>query len=356
MSINIPDITLPRSLQQNLPDSKINLKNGDVIRATVMGRLPEGGTLLLVNGKQLNLLTELNLPEGSKQLFQVTVTGSKIELRPLENPPLKPDPPALSISPNAARMNLTSVIQELVTALDQTELSRMAAQGAKDLKQIMASILYSDPGKNNGIWIKENILASGMLWESKVAELLSDENNNSIKRAMKGDLKAILLSLQKALHSENGDHADAVAMKVKQALNLIEGNQHINFSTLEDGLGWLFVIPGAEKDGFNKAEVFVKKRGESKGISFSVLAEFTQLGRFEADVSMMESRVSVRILMDDEKKSEIVNNNLSVLESGLKALGLNNIALSCYIRKATDIPGGLDRIYPVRLQPVNIVI
>jgi len=47
-----------------------------------MGRLPEGGTLLLVNGRQLNLLTELNLPEGSKQLFQVTVTGSKIELRP----------------------------------------------------------------------------------------------------------------------------------------------------------------------------------------------------------------------------------------------------------------------------------
>jgi len=82
---------------------------------------------------------------------------------------------------------------------------------------------------------------------------------------MKGDLKAILLSLQKALHSENGDHDDVFAMKVKQALNLIEGNQQINFSALEDGLGWFFVIPGAEKDGFNKAEVFVKKRGEGNG-------------------------------------------------------------------------------------------
>jgi len=69
-------------------------------------------------------------------------------------------------------MNLTGVIQELITALDQTELSRMAAQGAKDLKQIMASILYSDPGKITGYGSKKISLQAAFCGESKVAAII----------------------------------------------------------------------------------------------------------------------------------------------------------------------------------------
>jgi hypothetical protein len=356
MSSNITSINLSGSPQQNLLDNKINLKDGQIIKAVIAGRLPDGGTVLSVNGRRLYVLTELNLPEGSRQLFQVNATGSKIELKLLDNSIMKPGDPIATTSPAAVKETLTNIITELRTALFQSGLSRIAGQEVQDLKQIMSSILYSDPGKNNGTWIKENVMASGMLWENKVMEFLYEENNGSVKKLIKGDLKAILLSLQKALMKEDGDHSQAMAAKVKQALNLIEGNQLLNLSSLEDGLGQLFFIPGVEKDGFNKAEVFLKKRNKGKGISFSVLVEFTQLGRFEADVSMMESMVSIRILMDDKEKAGIVKDNLSALESGIKELGINNVALSCDVRKATDIPGGLAGIYAGRSQTVNIVI
>jgi hypothetical protein len=355
MSQNISQI-ISNSYQQNLQDGGISLKNGQIIRATVLGKLPDGGTLLSVNGKQLDASQGLDLPEGSRHLFQVSMTGSKIDLKLLDPPPMKPDAQSATISPSATKNNLSDIISELSAALDQAELRDVAARGTKDLKQIMPSILYSDPGKNNGTWIKENILAGGILWENKVAEFLSDENNGSLKRLMKGDLKAILLSLQKALPTEDSDHSNDLTTKVRHALNLIENNQNLNLSALEDGLGWLFFIQGLEKDGFCKADVLVKKGKNNKGISFSVLAEFTRLGRFEAHVSMTASGISIRILMDDEDKAGIVNDNLPVLEAGLKTLGLNNISLSCDERKATDLTEGLAGYLPRPSQAVDIVI
>jgi hypothetical protein len=358
MSPNISQIISPNPLQQSLRESGINLKDGQIIRATVLKTLPDSGTLISVNGKQLNIPAALNLPEGSRLMLQVTLTGSKIELRPVENPSQRPEIPAQSISPATAKESLTGVISELKAVLDQKELNNIAAQGAKDLKQIMPSLLYSDPGKTGGAWIKENLLAGGMLWENKVAEFLSDENNSSIKKLMKGDLKAILLSLRKEIETEGGGgHDSTAALKVKQALALIENLQIQNLASLEDRLGLLFCIPGLAKDGLNSAEVFVKKRrGSDNGISFSVQAEFSRLGRFDADISMMNSMTSIRILTDDKEKADIVNDNLSILESGIKALGFNNVALSCNARKASDLSGMAAGVFAGRSKAIDMVI
>jgi hypothetical protein len=357
MSFNISDNNISdRSLQMSFHSGKLNLKNGEIIRAVVGARLPEGGTLLSVNGRLLNISTDLNLPEGSKQFFQVSLTGSKIELKLIEAPPLKPGVPVSTMTSSAAKETLTGVLSELKTTLDQAGLSRLTANELQSLRQIMPQILYGNTRDHNGMWVKENILAGGMLWENKVAEFLADEKNNSIKKLIKGDLKGILLSLQKGLLTEDKDGSDAIATKVKQALNLIEGNQLLNLTTLEDGLGWLFVIPGLEKDGFNKAEIFLKKGDGKSGVFFSVLLEFTQLGQFEANVSIIESRTSIRILTDDEEKAGFVNDNLPMLDAGLKALGLCDVAISCAVRKATDIPGGLIPALAGRSRDINIVI
>jgi hypothetical protein len=130
-------------------------------------------------------------------------------------------------------------------------------------------------------------------------------------------------------------------VKIKQALNLIEGNQQMNLSAIEQGLGWLFFIPGFEGDGFLGAEIFSKKRDENGGLFFSVLLEFTRLGRFQANVAMMESGMSVRILMDDEGKAKIVKDNLNLLEKGLDGLGVKNLIVSCDVRKREETIEGM---------------
>lgn len=357
MSIIISDInTSGRSFQKNFPDDKINLKNGEIIRGTVVGKLPEGGTLLSANGRPFNVLASPDLPEGSRHLFQVNLSGSKIELKLLDGAVLKSDQPAAVMTSNAARETLTGILSELNTALEQGGLGKLSAQAINNLRQIMSSIVYSNPRDHNGAWIKENIMASGLFWENKVVEFLSNEKNDPIKKIIKGDLKAILLALQKALLAEDNDSNDALTMKVRQALNLIEGNQMLNLSSLEEGLGWLFLVPGLQNDGFRKAEIFAKKGDGRAGISFSVLLDFTKLGRFEANVSMTGPKTSVRILTDDPEKAGIVNDNLHLLEKGLRALGMKDLNISCDVRKPTDMPGGLAPDFAGRSPSVNLII
>ncbi len=357
MSLNISDITgQERPFQINPQDAKFNLKNGDLIRATVVRRLPEGGMVLSANGRQINVPAGPDLPEGSRHLFQVGIAGSRIELRLIEPPVGKTPQTLAAASPNAPKETLSGILTELKVALDQAGLSRTSAQGLRDLRQLMPLILYAGSKDKSGIWVKENIMAGGLFWESKVADFLSDENNSPLKRLVKGDLKGILLSLQKGIFSEGAGGDDALMLKVKHALNLVEGNQQMNLSALEQGLGWLFFIPGFEEDGFLGAEIFSRKRDEDGGLFFSVLLEFTQLGRFQANVAMTESGTSVRILMDDQGRAEVVKENLHVLEKGLNALGVKNLAVSCDVRKAGDIPEGIAEIVAKHKLSVNLIV
>jgi hypothetical protein len=356
MSINISDINNSnRIIQKNLPDANINLKNGEIIRGTVVGKNPEGGMLVSLDGKQLSAVTSLSLPIGSKQLFQVSVIDSKIELKLLGSAAPKSDLSSATVSSSVPKDTMTNVLSELKTVLDQAGLGKAIDKLANNLRQIMPMIVYANPKDHNGAWIKENILASGLLWENKLIEALSDEKNISIKKLLKGDLKGILLSLQKGLLAE-GEGDESLTVKLKQALGLIEGNQQINLSALEQELGWLFFIPGREEDGFNGAEVFIKKKNDKSETYFSVLLDFTALGRFEANVAMMGHRTSIRILMDDEKKTKIVNDNLPLLEKGLRALGIKELNVSCDVRKGYEPEERIISGIKKRTQAVSIIV
>ena len=339
MSIIISDINnTERSSANKLQEGTINLKNGDIIRATIIRKLPEEGLLLSVNGKQINVQNAgLDLPEGSRHLFQISIIGSKIELKLIEAPVTRTEHPVMAISSNTPKETLTNILSELKNALDQTGLSRTTGQAARNLRQILPLIIYANTKNNDAIWVQENIMASGLFWESKVAGLLlSDQKNNPIKKILKDDLKGILLSLQKRISAEGSDSNDVLAVKIKKALDLIEGNQQLNLSVLEERLGWLFFIPGFEEDGFMGAEIFSKKRNEKGSLFFSVYLEFTRLGRVQANVEMTDSGTSVRILVDDQEKARIVNDNLYLLEKDLNALDVKNITISCDVRKGEE--------------------
>jgi hypothetical protein len=45
-----------------------------------------------------------------------------------------------------------------------------------------------------------------------------------------------------------------------------------------------------------------------------------------------------------------------MLEAGLKAIGMTDLNLSCDVRKATDVPGGLVPGLAGRSQTLNIII
>ena len=339
----------------NIREGRIILKNGETINLTVADKPPEEGVLLSANGRQLSALTGMNLPEEERYIFQINQAGSKIEIRLFQGV-VKSDQPVTVVPSGVTTETMAGVLTELKGALEQAGLPRTTALSAQDLRQLLPSILYTNPKDHNGLWIKENIMASGIFWEGKIADIVLNEKDDAIKKALKTDLKGILLSIEKDLGAEEGKGDDALATKIKHAINLIDGNQQLNLAAVEEGLGWLFFIPGLEEDGFIRGEIFAKKGDKKGGMFFSVLLEFTRLGRFQVNVNMIQDGISVRILMDSEEKADIVKKDLPVLEKGLKALGIKGLALSCDVRRQDENAGVIPPAVLARAKRVNIVI
>ena len=118
---------------------------------------------------------------------------------------------------------------------------------------------------------------------------------------------------------------------------MIEQDQLLNLSSLEEDLGWFWFVPGNVDDGFEKAELFVRKQQE-EGFYFSILLEFTHLGQMEADISMVKNFINVKIRLQDAERADFVTKNLYLLEKGLQDAGFITGSLACGV-KEVDLDG-----------------
>ena len=80
-------------------------------------------------------------------------------------------------------------------------------------------MVYSDPIKNDGLWLSELIRGSGLFWENKVLQYLLRGKNRSLRQLSLSDLKGLLLSLDRDLESEGPgkDSIQSLAARIKQA-------------------------------------------------------------------------------------------------------------------------------------------
>ena len=107
---------------------------------------------------------------------------------------------------------------------------------------------------------------------------------------MASDLKGILLALRKCMMMEDrsNDITRSMALKINEAISIIEHHQLLNLSLIKEGVGWFWFIPGNSQEGFKGADLFVKKTKEKDKINFTLFMEFTVLGRVRMDVSIAD--------------------------------------------------------------------
>jgi len=322
---------------QKIPfPAELKLQPGEIFKGTVIQKYPGGGVLVAFKGKEFPAFTELNLTEGQKHHFQVKSTGQRIELKVLDGGVIKLRSPLhIWASSRTARDQLAGILKELAGARNLKGLSPEATAAFKSLSQLLPALVYSEPGGDDARWFSRFLLGSGLFWENKVARHLLGEKNKSWKKVLATDLKGILLSLNKSMKAEGHDqpHLESLVLKIKQAIDLIEQNQFLNLSSIREGAGFFFFVPGLADEGFKKAEVFVKNDEKENGLHLTLFLEFTRLGQMEVAVSVVESVISVKILVQDDETAKFITENLPLLEAGLQDEGMTIGTIFCDIKE-----------------------
>ena len=331
---------------------------GEIFRGAVIQKYPGGEVLVSAKGKQFLAHTKLHITEGDRYDFQVKSMGTRIELKVLSGEGLKLQSPIhIWASNRLARDKLANILLELSKAQNLKGLTPGSRQVFRALSQHFPALVYSKPGNDDILWLSRNLMGSGLFWEKRIARHLLGEKSKPWKKLSVSDIKGILLSLAKNLKVEEQDHhSESLAHKIKQALTLIEQNQFQNLSSIREGLGWFWFIPGLAEGGIRKAEVFIKKKETGKKIDFSMFIDFTRLGQMEVSVSIVESLIGVHILVEDGEKAEIVNRNLQLLKTSLENAGMVPGSISCDIKEnqASGIIPFSDGEIPARV--IHLVI
>ena len=312
-------------------------KEGEVFKGTVIRDYGGGEVLVVSRGKQFRAHTELNLREGEDHCFQVKTVGRRIELTVLGDARTRVLTPAhLLAAGRAGREKLFHILTELSTGHALKGLHPETRLALKNCTQFLPSIITHDPKGDQGQWISRYFLGNGLFWENKVARFLMTGKGGPWKSLSSMDLKGSLLALNNNLMVEERDHPEVASLshKVREAISLIEQDQFMNLSLVREDGGLFLFVPGYAEDGFKQGELYVKGGKGSKGVSVSMHLEFTWLGRVDVAVTLVESLVTVQILLEDEERAGLVTANLPALEAGLKDTGLALGSLGCRVRES----------------------
>ncbi len=319
---------------------KINLKNNEIIKATVTGRLEGNNFLVSARGSRFRAFSSQPLTEGGRYSFRVIKGDNRIELKIVDDTPQsgKMVNRGTAVSERVISARLGKILNHLTNTNISSNLSRESAAILKKIRTFMTPELL-DGNRGNVSWISRNIQGSGVFWENKLLQYLMGKRDVLLKKITESDLKGLLLSLRGSMEVKESDSDELASLtsRLKEALELIDREQLQNITPHREGQGWLIHLTGLRDEGFEGADLHLKKRKEKEGNIFSVYMEMTSLGKMELNVAMTGSKADMAIFLSDEEKVKYVKGRLKELEKGLTESGLMVGRISCGIKDFENI-------------------
>ncbi len=316
----ITRVLSPESLTPKNPaGEKLTLKAGEVFRGQVARDYGKGEVLIHFRGNAFRAFTNLSVKEGEQYDFRVSIPAGKNSLPILTAAPAR-------VSARVAHQGaeaISGLLSELAIASRLTGLSPRASGLLRNLTRSISAFIYRDQGGDPSAWVSRILTEGGLFWEGKVARYLTQGTRGNWRARLGNDLKGMLLEVQKSLRSESQDLPEihSIASRVDEALDFIQKIQLENREFLREGASCFFV-PGRPEEGFEKAELYIRRNKEDKEIRFSMSLDFSLLGLVEVTASIQEPGISARFDVADEKRAELVRENLPLLESALRGKGL----------------------------------
>jgi hypothetical protein len=313
-----------------------HFKPGQIFRGKVLEGLPQGRVLISAKGIKFLASTEVPLKVGIDHYFQVKSCSPKVLVKVLrENPQGSSLPVRIWVSPSPNTGKMGRIVSNLVSAYRWEELSTGSRRALQNLSALIPKVVYTGSGKENGQWLAECLIASGLFWENKAARhLLGQRKGKPPNYVVVQDLKGVLLLLLQRLEKESREKSrlEGLVGQVKEALHIIEEEQSLNIETMRGICQWYHCIPGLEEKGLKKVEVFLEKSHGNGAHHVSLELDFTMLGKMNVEVYLLGSNIRIQIFVDDANKASLVSGELESLGARLESIGLGVGALKCEVR------------------------
>lgn len=316
------------------------LAPGDTFRGTVLEARAGGGILLMARGSKIPAYTARPLVEGKNYLFQVQSSGERLILRVMDTGHAKRSSAVrLWASGKHARAQLGGILETLSLRAEDRDLSRAVRDVLIRLRERMPAMLYRLPNDEGMRWLANQLRDSGLFLENRFALALLQGRRADLRTLGASDLKGMLFNVRAELGQGlimDSTAAD-LANQVGRALQLIQQDQLLSFSSWKEGLGWFWFIPGHPEEGFRGGEVFIQKTDPGDEAFFlSLSLDFSLLGRMDVALSLHRSLINIRILTEGTETENLVNNHLCELREQFLKAGLEPGAMSCRRRSNED--------------------
>ena len=304
------------------------IKN-QIINAKVIQLLPQGKTLLLVNGQKVVAKTALRL-----------LPGEEVQLKVLE----QKDAILLKLIGPVQKMT-NSQISSLVRFFSKNgtipDISESKMPGVKELFYEMA--LKSD--KPDETFLPKLLEKSGLVLEKKLARILL---GNQSSQDIKGNLEILLKQDIKGNLLKNllmADPGKFEGLKMAASfLETIENFQLLNHHSSESGR-FLLPFPIFNDQAFSFGQLLIdtgnktktNSKDADKVIHISFLLNMTKLGPLRADFSILKKEITGRFLLKDDGTCQYVNSKISELKAGLAKIEYQVRKIECSIAKKEEI-------------------
>jgi hypothetical protein len=315
------------------PDAR-TFMSGDTLSGKVLKVSTESRAVLLVNGRQMEVLSTAPLKEGRWYQFLVQTTGPEMVFKVLDTAGSEiPQALRALASLDMVKKSIGSGLVDLLGQLASMSLTPKSRQILLELKAIADRLLYRS-GREDGGWVLDSLKASGLFWENKVARHLLDPRGKLGRLHENRDLKAILQRLAKGLAGEAMDEAEKrrTVHMIENMIQLVEKEQFASLSADNLGWQWCWTLPEHEPSSFGGAEIFGRGEQDGDGIHLFLRLAFSTVGQVEAQVSLCGATLRIEISLEDHEKLIAALEELEDLRRRLDGSGRKVVQLSCEVK------------------------
>jgi len=306
----------------------LNLSPDDIVKGRVLKQFPSGDILLLIRGKQIRAQTRVPLQTGMRISLKLSSENGVPTLKLIEVQEAQGRAVNLPTIRGAIDNNIWACLYD---ALDESVLSSKDRTDIKTLMEKISQMLLTRPG---GEGLKALIDASGLTWENKLAQALTQTSMTAdiMNSLTHGDLKGLISKILM-----NTKESDTVLQPLLSALDNIQllnihGNDRARMLFLPLPLQFLQGTMGVAQLLLQfPREDSSQEGGKKKDRQYGVvmLLELSTLGPIRTELVLTGTKLQGRFLVEQKNALECIETHIPSFMDMLKERGFTIEHMGC---------------------------
>lgn len=312
---------------------------GQLVPAKVLQVVSGRRAMLMIDGQKVSAKTFLPLQTGQTILLKLEQTDGQLVFKFAGHPEeMTGAAPRLFMGSFGKAMPYVMLAQ-LLDGLGGSKSGEAAGppRHLAALRNLVTTLSLKSEIPSHG-FLKRLLDGSGLLWESKLATLVSRGeilSSKAVERLVAGDLKALVLRL---VSGSGGSFSETFTEQLRGILEGLEHHQLFNQQLLENEGRYLLPIPLTDQRLPKFGQLLLDlgdrqgaEEGKERVMTVAFLLSLSQLGEFRADFSILNTELTGAFGVADDTAMALVSRHLPGLKRKLREHGYIVHDITCRV-------------------------